>query len=225
MSPDGQTLGYMAEEGASSKFAYFSVTNGSFKIVGRAIGRQLMRSHRPFRCTVMSPSGEILFRISRPFAFINSKIYISLGEDESNIIGEAQQEWHPWRRRYNMYQVRPAGLEQFARIDAPFLSWDFQAQDAEGKVMASISKNFTGFARELFTDTSQYVLKFDAVDLELQQQQQAAEPSTIESKDLVPVHHGLTLDQRAILLASAFTTDIDYFSRHSSGPGFVHQTF
>jgi hypothetical protein len=34
---------------------------------------------------------------------------------------------------------------------------------------------------------------------------------------LVPVHHGLTLDQRAILLAAAFTTDVDYFSRKSGG--------
>lgn len=122
----GQTLGFLAESDTST--------------VG-AIGRQLLRNHRPFRTTVMSPSGEILFRvrrqsrlrllaltmlqINRPFAFINSKTYISLGEDESNVIGFVQQEWHLFRRRYNLFQRRDTELEQFARIDAPLLSWDF----------------------------------------------------------------------------------------------------
>jgi hypothetical protein len=111
-----------------------------------------MRSHRPFRCTVMDPSGQVLFRISRPFAFINSRVYVSLGDDESNIVGEAVQEWHPWRRRYNLYWKRPEGLSQFAKIDEGFLSWDFNAKDENGRLMASITKNFTGFGRELFTE-------------------------------------------------------------------------
>lgn len=57
-------------------------------------------------------------RVTRPFSFINSRISVSLGDDPDNIIGECQQEWHPWKRRYNLFLKREAEFEQFARIDS-----------------------------------------------------------------------------------------------------------
>lgn len=179
-------------------------------------------------------------RIRRPFQFINSSIQISLGENPDNVIGECRQEWHPWRRRYNLFQKRDQDFEQFARIDSPFLSWDFYATDCEGKPMASINRNWAGIGRELLTDTGQYVVRFDAVGSQpVPVQSQTPAPSQPEGssaspgaesasntaitdqteyqvKDLTPIHEGITFDQRAILLATAMTLDVDYFSRHSS---------
>jgi hypothetical protein len=41
------------------------------------IGRQLLRARRPYRATVFSPDGQqVIFRLRRPFYFINSSIYI-----------------------------------------------------------------------------------------------------------------------------------------------------
>jgi len=90
-------------------------------------------------------------RVSRPFSFINSRITVSLGPDESNIIGECQQEWHPYKRRYNLFLKRDEGFEQFAKIDSGFLSYDFYPADKDGKVLAAINRKWGGLGREMFT--------------------------------------------------------------------------
>jgi len=71
-------------------------------------------------------------------------------------------------------------------------------------------------------DTGQYAIKFDAVNLEdLSPAKNANNVAPSDSKELVPIHHGITLDQRAVLLATAMTLDVDYFSRHSGSGGSV----
>ena len=67
----------------------------------------------------------------------------------------------------------------------------------------------------LYRDTGQYALKFDAVNLE--DLSPAVASVGTDDKGLVPIHQGLTLDQRAVLLATAMTCDIDFFSRKSGG--------
>lgn len=66
--------------------------------------RQLLKTHRAFRATVLDTEGNVLLHIRRPFSWINSRIFVSLPPsstlDEGNdelIIGEAQQEWHLYR--------------------------------------------------------------------------------------------------------------------------------
>ncbi|GAA5836220.1 hypothetical protein JCM9279_002231 [Rhodotorula babjevae] len=195
-APDGAILGYLLEEEAS--------------IVG-TMSRQLLRTHRPFRAIVMSPAGDVLLRIRRPFSWINSRIYVSTptsssstsardakdelqrleapgapppstalttasapeASDEGEVIGEAQQEWALMRRRYNLFLRRGGDnggdgeFDQFGRIDSGFLAWDFTVRDEAGAPIGKIDRNFAGFGRELFTDTGQYVLRFDSVVDEL----------------------------------------------------------
>ncbi|KAI0563698.1 Scramblase [Gracilaria domingensis] len=62
-----------------------------------------------------------------------------------------------WRRRYSLYVDKT----QFARVDSGFLAVDFDMRDEGGAKIASVNKDFTGFARELFTDARQYVLRLD----------------------------------------------------------------
>jgi hypothetical protein len=52
-----------------------------------------------------------MVQIRRPFALINSRMYVHAQEsqldgshDSSMIVGEVQQEWHPWRRKYNVFK-------------------------------------------------------------------------------------------------------------------------
>ncbi|KAF9978382.1 hypothetical protein BGZ73_002561 [Actinomortierella ambigua] len=258
----------------------------------KAMGRQLMRTHRPFKAQVLDLQGNILLKISRPFAFINSRIMIWTPDDR--LIGEVQQEWHIYRRRYNLFTVEQPDPEegrsdkvigvapgdenrlaiarargdaptldrvQFAHIDGGFLALDFDMQDQRGRVMGSVNRNFVGFARELFTDSGQYVLRFDAASMQQLQQLQPglgataiAPPPTSSpttqttsssasqntslsdpkdtalqiqaNKDEVALAQlerrgGLTLDQRAVMLACAVSIDFDYFSRHSGSGGIM----
>lgn len=160
------------------------------------------------------------------------------------IVGEAQSQWAPLRRKYNLFtyhqspnpatdmgtqkfaldssdlsKVQQAQLaqiskqgqgefNQFAYVDEPMLSWDFSLVSAENRLIGSVNRNFAGFAREIFTDTGVYALRMDSAGLGLVQAPNEANAPT-----------GMTLDQRAVMLATAVSVDFDYFSRHSSSGG------
>lgn len=170
-----------------------------------------------------------------------------LGFDEMRVIGEAQQQWAPLRRKYNLFTyhhspnpatdmgstqlpLSQSGLSQmqqlqlmrsaegsedmgqfnqFAYVDEPFLSWDFSLRSAENRLIGSVNRDFSGFAREMFTDTGVYALRMDSAALA---PGQAPGPNDAAT--------GMTLDQRAVMLATAVSVDFDYFSRHSNSGGF-----
>ena len=110
-------------------------------------------SVRPNR--VQDNEGKVIFKIDRPFSWVNSRVTVSV---DDQVIGEARQIWHPWRRRYELFVKRDDGFDQFANIDTGFLGWDFYATDNDGKVMAAVNRNWAGFGRELFTDTGQVLV-------------------------------------------------------------------
>lgn len=173
MDPNGTHLGYIAEEEGFAK----------------SISRQVLRTHRKMNATILNPEGEVVFKIVRPYSLVNSRIFIYTAEDE--LVGEVQQRWNLVRRKYDLF----VGTTQFASIDTPFLGWDFNLTDENGHTLGNVSRNFVGFAREIFTDTGEYVLRMDAVEGN---------------------SRGMTLDERAVTLACAVSIDFDYFSRHSS---------
>ena len=94
---------------------------------------------------------------------------------------EVQQRWHLWRRRYDLFiqqgprrilslvsdpQPEPdtESYNQIAKIDEPFLAWDFTLRDARGKEFANVSRAFRGFGREVCTETSRLTRKLIRVD-------------------------------------------------------------
>ncbi|KZS99130.1 Scramblase-domain-containing protein [Sistotremastrum niveocremeum HHB9708] len=212
---EGQPMGYIVEEhrGILSMFS-----------------RQLFRTHRPFNAVVMDLEGEPILWIRRPFAWINSRMYVqrSLIDDTRGVglqeleqaptldtFGEVQQRWHMWRRRYDLFlrqdqetivssvtekQPEPSQEEfnQVAIVDEGLFAWDFTLLNGQGQELASISRSFRGFGRELFTDTGQYGIRFG---------RENPEETSVS----------LTLEERALTLALAVNIDVDYFSRHSSG--------
>jgi hypothetical protein len=106
-------------------------------------------------------------------------------------------------------------MVQWAYCDEPFLSWDFSLLSEDKKLIGSVNRNFGGFAREIFTDTGTYALRMDAAGL-------ASEPNHLISRTGTTAQEhtpGMTLDQRAVMLATAVSIDFDYFSRHSSSAG------
>ena len=119
-------------------------------------------------------------------------------------------------------QAIEAGMSQFAHVNEPFLSWDFGLKDESSNTIGSVNRNFSGFAREIFSDTGVYALRMDS----------AAQSSVLESPDGKPLEQyereatAMTLDQRAVMLATAVSIDFDYFSRHSgAGGGFMPMWF
>ncbi|KAK3278594.1 hypothetical protein CYMTET_13478 [Cymbomonas tetramitiformis] len=116
---------------------------------------QVLRGHRGFTATLFSPQGELIMKITRPFYVISSSLKVE--DQHGEVVGEVQQRWHLFRRNYDMY----LGKDQFAEIRGGFLAWEFDLIDQEGVSVAKVDRNFTGLAREMFTDAGQYVVYFD----------------------------------------------------------------
>lgn len=178
---NGHPTGYIVEESGG---------------ITKWLMRQFLRTHRPLKAWILDLSGEPLLAFHRPWRLINSRLSVMHPSNEQpSVIGEVHQEWHLFRRRYDLFMNR----KQFARIDEPFLSWDFNLLDENDKQLCIITRNFTHFVREMFTDTGQYVISF--------------------GRSYEPEH--LLLYKRAIILGCAVSIDIDYFSRHSHHHGMV----
>lgn len=268
MDGQGQTLGYIAEQdhGIGRTMARQVLrTHRSFTThIFDAQEREVLRVHRPFtyinsRIRVYDPIPEGGYKDTETSTALqgtsassamnsSSTAQVSpLKLDEMRIIGEAQQQWAPLRRKYNLFTYRSldsapstdtkpriesgdqpntettalterntpdqeieAGMAQFAHVNEPFLSWDFTLRDENQNVIGSVNRNFVGFAREIFTDTGVYALRMDSAA------QASAEETPADAT-------AMTLDQRAVMLATAVSIDFDYFSRHSraGGPGFM----
>ncbi|KAK9808529.1 hypothetical protein WJX73_005262 [Symbiochloris irregularis] len=222
MNEAGDTVALMAEELGG---------------MGRQIGRQLLRTHRPFTATVFSPDGsQVLFRVRRPFYWISSSIIVEDGGGQ--VVGEVHQRWHLWKRNYDLYVDK----RQFATINGSFLAWEFVLQNQDGGVMALIDRNFQGFAKEIFTDAGKYVIHFGESSQEAAENVantvQAAHPDKPRPPvtalarmrtdvAVIPTQTGnqlvvatpLGLSERMMALAAAISVDYDYFSRHSQGAG------
>ncbi|KAL4894607.1 Scramblase-domain-containing protein [Aspergillus ambiguus] len=259
MDANGNHIGYMAEQERG---------------MGNMMARQWFRTHRSFVTHVFDRHENEVLRFHRPFSWINSRIRVydplatpqnssssgslvqtvgdsstrvsSLGLDDMHVIGEAQQQWAPLRRKYNLFTyhhspnaatdmgvqklpLAQSGLSstqqmqlartasggqgmgeynQFAYVDEPFLSWDFSLRSADNKLIGSVNRDFAGFAREFFTDTGVYALRMDSA---------AFSPEQTHSPNNTVT--AMTLDQRAVMLATAVSVDFDYFSRHSGAGG------
>ncbi|KAL4870200.1 hypothetical protein BDV12DRAFT_166374 [Aspergillus spectabilis] len=264
----GNHVGYMAEQekGMGSMMArqWFSTHRSFVTHVFDRHENEILRFHRPFswinsKIRVYDPldaasgaySSSTTAQPSIPGSLVqatgssNARVS-SLGFEQMRVIGEAQQQWAPLRRKYNLYTYHhspnpatemgtqriphtqtglsndqqlqlahsPEGnrdfgeFSQFAYVDERFLSWDFSLRSADSRLIGSVNRDFSGFARELFTDTGVYALRMDSIVLK------AAEAPNQGTS--VP---SMSLDQRAVMLATAVSIDFDYFSGHSGAGG------
>lgn len=122
MNPAGEILGHIMEEEVGTK---------------GMIVRQLLKNRRPFKATILSVNGDVLLSIRRPFSLINSRIYVSVdGVD----IGEVQQSFHVYKRRYQFYLSREGEMSQFGDTDEGFLAWDFRVKGEKGETISSINR-------------------------------------------------------------------------------------
>lgn len=254
LTPDGQPAGYLAEEGvslgSSLRRNFFATSRPFTATLFSTQGTPLLLFRRGF--TLINSAIQV-YRLDPSWngaGYGARAAEISTdGAQESNqagmkLIGESHQRWHMWRRKYELFQAHQEKsyadssegvkgeevLSQFAQIDAPFLSWDFVMSNKDDKILGAINRNFRGFGREIFTDTGQYVMRFDSVvnDTTLNPRI-GSSAGQLTGREVIPSQYtteSLTLDQRAVALAAAISIDFDFFSKHSShGSGFGFPLF
>ncbi|KAM5557886.1 hypothetical protein ABKV19_024962 [Rosa sericea] len=116
---------------------------GFIREESHVIMRQLLRQRRPFVARVTDGMGNELFRVRRPFWWINSSIYAEINGKE---VGVVHRRWHLWRRIYDLY----LGNKQFAVVENPgFWHWTFTLKDIDGGVLAEIDRDWRGFGFEV----------------------------------------------------------------------------
>lgn len=165
------------------------------------IARQLLRLRRPFVAYITDAMGNELFKVRRPFWWINSSIYAEIDGKE---VGVVHRRWHLWKRVYDLY----LGNKQFAMVENPgFWNWTFTLKDIDGQVLAQVDRDWRGFGFEIFTDAGQYVIRFGNAD-------SYANISPAGVVEELEVARPLTLAERAVAVALAVSLDNDYFSRH-----------
>ncbi|KAK5058535.1 hypothetical protein LTR84_010798 [Exophiala bonariae] len=110
-------------------------------------------------------------------------------------------------------------LTQFASIDEHSKSWKFSLSSSNSREIGSINRKFDGFAQQPFTHGGSYVFRMDSVAVEqaIQDDDLTSEGSKTGQMNIGPsrgkeFNLGLTLDQRAVMLASAVTINFDYLS-------------
>jgi hypothetical protein len=235
LNPNGEHVGYLAEtEGgiASGMKRQLLRTHRPFTAhVFDKHSREVLRFDRPLSVI------KSIIRVYDPWdpaASSGTQTATSLTETKTDplpqqytsmiplqdmpVIGETHSKWNAVRRKYDLFlshnpSTRIGGpksateFTQFAGIDEPLLSWAFALRDEQRNMTATVNREFRGFGREIFTDTGSYVLSMDSAKNNVEE----------DSVRSASQSHGMTLDQRAVMLATAVTIDFDYFSRHSHG--------
>ncbi|KAK8154051.1 Scramblase-domain-containing protein, partial [Phyllosticta citribraziliensis] len=239
LDPQGKHIGYLVEHdgGIGEQFSRQTFrTHRAFTThVFDAREREVLRFHRPFSWLNSTIGVYDPFDAAKPQPTPEE---LSKGLSDAStmpLVGATQQQWAPLRRKYQMFTTIPRhltesktmsplspaldlpddlkfrerkshSLSRFAYVNEGAFSWDFTLRDNDDNTVGSVNRAWRGAAREILTDTGVYALRMDSV---AEHQQPQEEPV------------GMTLDERAVMLATAVSIDFDYFSRHSSTFGFI----
>jgi hypothetical protein len=235
-----QTNKYSITNAAGEQVGYIAEEPGGFL---SSFNRQIFATHRPFKALVMDPSGTPILWVRRPFAWINSRMYVqrpnpgqeavetttSSSEAVLDTFAEVQQIWHPFRRRYDLFL-----RENSKRILS--LASDPQPEpEIDANTFNQVAKIDAPFLAWYFSiqDAAQQEMAFidrkfrgfgreiftDTGQYLIHFGPRPPEDATGNTQSSAPL---LNLEQRALILALAVNIDFDYFSRHSGGPGFFH---
>ncbi len=170
------------------------VQNGDGRLVGSiveqgkgliaALLRVFAGSHRPFSISVLSNEDEEVLEFSRDFFFLFS---------DMNVVGPTGRRFGRVRRRFAIlsrkYDLEDGHGRVFAQIRSPlFRIWTFPILDASGRERARISKKWSGFTKEAFTDADNFGVDFG--------------------------DGRWTPEQRAVIFAASIAIDFDFFENN-----------
>lgn len=144
-----------------------------------AMSRQFMGSHRPLSIHVVDSDSRPVLEASRDFFWLRSHLRVSADGRRLGTLN--RQGWIG--RKFSLADANDASI---ARIAAGIFSpHTFVAKDAQGEEIARITKQWSGFGREMFTDADTFAIEF--------------------------VDGATDQDFRLLMLAAAFSIDMDFF--------------
>jgi uncharacterized protein YxjI len=136
----GEEVGTLAEEGGG---------------IARVLTRWLLRSHRPLDAALCDRAGALVLRLSRPFFFLFSDLYVR--DASGGSVGSVHRRFGILHRRYDL---RDSSGRTFARVLSPIWRiWTFFVKGEDGRD-ATIGKKWGGLLREVFADADTFGVDF-----------------------------------------------------------------
>lgn len=147
------------------------------------ISRQFAGTHRALTIHVVESDGAPVLQASRDFFWFRSHLRV---DAEGRRIGALNRVFGFGRK---LALVDPNDREITRLTSGLFRPHTFIAEDAGGNEIARVTKQWSGFGREMFTDADTFVVQF--------------------------TDGGADNDFRLLMLASAFAIDLDFFENKS----------
>lgn len=164
LSPSGSELGYMAEQGRG---------------LGAFFARTFLRTHRPMKVTVWSADRAELLNLERPFFWFFSDLLVR--DSSGKILGHVYRKFGILYKKYDLCNDQG---KIFARIESPIWRlWTFFIKDHTEREIGTISKNWGGLLKEIFTDADKFQVSFK----------------------------GRSWLEKAIIFSAAISIDMDFF--------------
>ncbi len=161
LAPDGEELLYAYEE------------SGGFQ-------RMFLKSNRSLELHVVDPSGADILTLSRDRFFFRPSLHVSDGDGRN--LGALDKRWGLLTRKFDMTNSTGGGMGSIrGHVTRPYTFFVRNPQDAE---IAQITKQWSGFGREMFTDADTLHIDFGSAQGQ---------------------------DFRLLLLAAVFALDLTFF--------------
>lgn len=98
-------------------------------------------------------NNPILFSITRGFSFLRPKVDVLAGDGSR--IGHFQSRLLTIGGKFGVFD---ASGNEVALVKGNWLSWDFRFVAANGDELGMVSRQWAGFAKELFTSADNYII-------------------------------------------------------------------
>lgn len=109
----------------------------------------------PFHIEIREPGGESLIEIKRGVSFILSNVEVFDGG--GNLLGSFRQKFFSIGGKFDVYAADGSLL---CSLKGKWTGWDFSF-GLDGVEFAHVSKQWSGFGKELFTSADNYMLTID----------------------------------------------------------------
>jgi Zn-finger nucleic acid-binding protein/uncharacterized protein YxjI len=156
---------------------------------GQWIARLFLKTHRPFEAFVWNVERQQAMRFQRPFYWFFSDLTVATASGRP--LGSVHRRFAWLTTRY---ELRDETGRTFGWVNQPFWRiWRFPILDQVGQQVGEITKRWGGALREMFTSADAFQIQFGGKPWRIQ--------------------------ERAVLLATAITIDLDRFETQSKGGG------
>jgi len=122
--------------------------------VGSALIRQFLKNARPFTMQILTPEGDLVLTVKRPFRFWFQKVDVFDARDRQ--LGSVEMRFSILKK---LYTVTLGNGDSCGLIGPLFRPWTFHI-DRPGDAQGLIQKKWSGALTELFTDADNFGVTF-----------------------------------------------------------------